>query len=104
MGFRTVVMLSNDHAHEWSNDPELGRKISRDSIRSGESALGQYGDVIECVHGDTQTLAVLDGYTSFKCLASKSWARGESENEVAVRLLKEAADQLGFRLVKKSAK
>lgn len=26
MGYRTVVMLNNDHANEWANDPELGQK------------------------------------------------------------------------------
>lgn len=28
MGFRTVVMLSNDYAHEWEHDPKLGEKIA----------------------------------------------------------------------------
>ena len=28
MGFRTVVVLFNDQASEWENDPSLGKKIS----------------------------------------------------------------------------
>lgn len=106
MGYRTVVMLSNDRVSEWENDPELGKKISR-AMGAGVRALsdktrvGEYGEVVECVHGDTQTLAVLDGYSMFNALARKNWASGETSEDVALRLLKEAADKLGYRLTKK---
>lgn len=109
MGYRTVVMLNNDWAHEWIKDPELGEKISiamnrvnRDHPRS--QALGQYGRVVECVHADTQTLARLDHYEGFEVL-SQTWRTfGPSTDEDMLDLIKEAADKLGYRLVKKSAK
>lgn len=49
MGFRTVVMLSNDMCHEWEKDGELGRKISRamnyasDPQRQDMATIGGYG-------------------------------------------------------------
>jgi hypothetical protein len=100
MGFRTVVMLSNDCCNEWQNDAELGRKIVLDMNNRGTSYMS-YGSVVECVHADTQTLAVLDMYDGFKALAHSRWARGQTDNDAALNLLKEAANKLGYRLVRK---
>lgn len=106
MGFRTVVMLNNDMAHRWQNDPELGRKVahamhSANSEEAGTAELDGYGQVVQCVHADSQTLAVLDGYTAFRPLAGRAWVRGESEQGLALKLVKAAAEKLGYRLVKR---
>lgn len=110
MGFRTVVMLNNDQAHEWEKDAELGPKIAR-AMNHASSAntehlanVGGYGRVVECVHGDNQTLAILDGYTFFSGIAAKGWVPGEHQEEIAAKLLKEAAKRLGYRLVKAQIK
>jgi len=106
MGFRTVVMLSNDMCHEWEKDGELGRKISRamnyasDKARKDMASVGGYGTVVECVHADCQTLAMLDGYTAFTHIDSQPWSRGDGDDTAIVRLLKSAAKKLGYRLVK----
>lgn len=100
MGYRTVVMLSNDQASEWENDALLGEKIAR--AMNSNSPIGNYGKVVQCVHGDEQTLAVLDGYTMFQPLAGKIWCRDDAIEDVAVKLLKEAARTLGYRLVKQN--
>jgi hypothetical protein len=101
MGFRTVVMLNNDLHHEWSKDGELGAKISRAMHTPG--MMPHYGAVVQCAHADLQTLAILDGYTSFDQIAGKGWVREEAREDVALKLLKEAAEKLGYRLVKKPA-
>lgn len=100
MGFRTVVMLCNDFANEWENDANLGKKIAR--AMNNSLPIENYGKVVECIHGDTQTLAVLDGYTMFSPVAVRGWSRGDIENEITLKLLKQAADVLGYRLVKQS--
>ena len=109
MGFRTVVMLSNDWCTEWENDPKLGKKISEamnythpTSPRHHLNPLGQYGRVVECVHADTQTLVRLDGYQNYDPLAYQLRSFGPSTDEDMLDLLKNAADKLGYRLVKKS--
>jgi hypothetical protein len=110
MGFRTVVMLSNDMAHEWQNDPSLGKKISHaasfanDRAHRDRASVGGYGQVVECCHADQQTLAMLDGYTAFTYVESQSWARGDDDDSAAIRLIKRAAEKFGYRLVKKSAR
>jgi len=104
MGFRTVVVLYNDQASSWEADPELGRKISQrmsfamGSKKDKEADLG-YGRVVECQHADVQTLAVIDGY-DFKALAYDHWYQNKSDEEMQLRLLKEAAEKLGYRLTR----
>jgi len=108
MGFRTVVVLSNDQAHEWENDPELGKKIMHaaavktyDRDREGHWHAArhpfQYGDIVEQVHADTQTLAVLDGYGG-KPVAYTHWHRGSTPEGTELALLKELANKLGYRV------
>ena len=67
MGHRTVLVLNNDQASQWENDPELGKKIFYGAaMMNREHMLPElrfpYGQIVEQVHADTQTLAVLDGY------------------------------------------
>ena len=104
MGFRTVVVLSNDQAHQWQNDPELGNKIFHAaSMQSSGGDEGKqrarqelhYGEIIEQVHADTQTLAVLDGYGG-KVIAHTHWSHGQTVESRNLALLKELADKLGY--------
>jgi len=111
MGFRTVVMLSNDRSNEWSKDSELGSKIFRGMNYVGEKRFSdhdfanlRYGRVVECTHADTETLVKLTHYENFQPLAYGDWrtfGHNTTEEEQNVRLLKRAAEELGYRLVKK---
>ncbi len=102
MGFRTVPLLINDHMHEWSKDPELGKLIANaasfTNSREG-SRIGNYGYVLECTHADTQTLAVIDSYSMTR-LATGSWGGHEMQKMRDLALLKQAAEKLGYKLVK----
>jgi hypothetical protein len=103
-------MLSNDMAHQWTVDKNLGEKISlamnyaSDPKRQDMARIGSYGRVVECVHADNQTLAMLGFYTTFRSIDGQSWMQDESDDEAAVRLLKSAANKLGYRLVKQPTK
>ena len=105
MGFRTVVMLNNDHCDRWANDPDLGKKIQQamnfvdGHRREGLDDLG-YGRVVECTHADTKTLAILDFYTGFKPIAYSSWLQNENEEETKLRVLKEFAASMGYHVRK----
>lgn len=106
MGFRTVVVLYNDHCSEWEKDPELGRKIATGMNYTHESDQWNspsnlhYGQVVECAHADQQTAAILDGY-QFYPLAYSCWRSGEVQEDRNVRLLKELANKLGYTVSKK---
>ena len=106
MGFRTVVVLNNDQASEWNNDAELGQKISRAaSLKDwpARDAIYQfpYGEVVEQVHADTQTVAFLDGCGG-RVVAHSFWHHGQTEEQKNLEMLKALADKLGYRVVKKT--
>ena len=112
MGFRTVVVLSNDQAHEWQKDPELGNKIMHAAALKSCGGIDSqalvrnmfsYGQIIEQVHADTQTLAVLDGYGG-KAIAHTHWHRGQTDETRDLALLKELADKHGYVIRRKPSK
>ena len=95
MGFRTVVILSNDS--NWDQDPDLGLKIQR-AMHLRQTF--DHGRVVECTHADTQTIGIIDSL-DFTPLAYDSWTRNETPQEVELKMIKAAAEKLGYRLVKK---
>jgi len=106
MGFRTTIILFNDHASTWEKDTQLGRKI----MLGGSQAMGGdavdldgFGRIVECSHADTQRLAVIDSY-SMETLSLGHWIRIESQEQRDLKLLRDAAERLGYRLVKKAAR
>lgn len=112
MGFRTVVVLSNDRASEWENDPGLGKRIMlAASMASYGGTEGRedarfnlpYGEIVEQVHGDTQTVAFLDGYGG-KAVARSHWHRGQTQDQKNLDMLKALAEKLGYRVSKIPAK
>lgn len=106
MGFRTVVILNNDLCHEWRSDPKLGEKIAYDMNNvDGQrfTKLENFGVVIECTHADTQTLMLLDSLQGTP-VAHSMWSRVESAEEVKVKMLRDMAGLLGYRIVKKAVK
>jgi hypothetical protein len=99
MGNRTVIILINDEAHNWQHDPELGDKIW--AAASGvHGNRFDYGSVVENVHADCQTLMVMDSYSG-KAAAETRYLPGESDKAVEVKLLKMAAEKLGYDLTPK---
>ncbi len=104
MGCRTLVLLNNDRCNEWEKDPELGRKIAIGMNFVGHrgpvpSADLRYGMVVECVHSDQETLAVIESH-SFHTLATSFWYANEPDAARNLKLLKLAARKLGYRLTK----
>ena len=99
MGYRTVVVLANDAQYTWEQDPELGKKIAKAAAnvqRLGAQCFA-YGSVVEVQHADCQRLVVLDSYSG-TAIAEKGWHRGESQTEVEVALVRQAAEKLGYHL------
>lgn len=110
MGFRTLLVLNNDFTGDWSKNPHLGEMIAHSmnhAMGSGQDERARldnpnYGRVLACQHADTQMIGVVSHF-QFKPLAYSHWFSGQKDEEMQLQLLKEAADKLGFRLVKKPA-
>lgn len=107
MGYRTLVLLHNDRCSEWSEDPDLGKKIShgmnyamgmRGPERFSPADLG-YGMVVQCSHADTQTLAIVDSY-HFSPIVHSFWRQNDSKENMELRLLQAWSERMGYRLVK----
>ena len=107
MGNRTVVVLYNDLAYEWENDPLLGKKIADGmgdvfiGSRHGQRADLGYGRVVECTHADNVTLALVEGY-HYSPIVHGFWRTGQKYEDAKMDLLRGWADKMGYRLVKKS--
>ncbi len=105
MGVRIVVVLQNDLAHEWALDPNLGKQIL--AIAQWHTlGLGPYpneeligGKVIECCDDSIQSLIALDGY-SVHTLALVDKVHGQTKSRIIFNLLKEAARNLGYSIVR----
>lgn len=106
MGYRTLLVLNNDLAGSWSKDPHLGEMIAKamnhaTGPASEEARLEHsYGRVLACQHADTQMLGVVSHF-NFQPLAYAHWHPGQKADQLPLELIKEAADKLGYRLVKK---
>lgn len=98
MGFRTVVVLVNDRTGDWANDPNLGQHIAHAMNMPGDRHLG-YGRVVECAHADVQTLGILHDY-QFTPLAHNHWHPTQEASGLELRMLQQAAEKLGYRLMK----
>lgn len=111
MGHRTTVILNNDQCSDWEKDPLLGSKISHamnfvNSPRYGQSGRIEYGNVIECAHTSTNTLGIITGFhMDTYALRTRHFYEGAAtEEKLAIDMLKEMAEKLGYRIIKKSKK
>lgn len=98
MGYRTVVILSNNLAHVWEKDASLGEKIMIAASRP--DAHFEYGDIIEQVHCDVQSLVAIDSMTGYK-MSTTNWYIGQDHQKIKLQLLENAAEAMGYKLVKK---
>ncbi len=112
MGYRTVVVLFNDQAGEWSKDPDLGQKImvgmnDAMSLRkppdwTSRAEMG-YGRVAQCAHADTESLVLISGYSMHPIIHS-FYNPNRQLDEQKLELVREAARGMGYRLVKVKGK
>jgi hypothetical protein len=98
MGFRTVVVVSNDRLDDVA-DPVLKDAIlgwwSAGACGANRYMVGPYR-VVEQVHCDHASLLAVN-HLDAKLLGSSYWDNPNLE----LALLKDAAESLGYRLVKK---
>jgi hypothetical protein len=98
MGYRTVVILNNDHSHLWRKNPNLGQLIDA-AIHSEQKTVGDYGRVVECVHADVQTLLLVDSLSAAP-VASSVFFPGETTEQIKKKLLLELAAETGYTLIR----
>ncbi len=100
MGFRTLIEINNDNMELLTQDPQVGGKIKQASLDFycgvGDGEIGNLGQVLDVSHTGITKLMVISPFDT-ETLATASW----NADNVKFELLSEAADKLGYRLVKK---
>lgn len=104
MSLRSVIILNNDKAHLWSNDPLLGQKIMNSVNEIHKTPhidnYDNYGKVVQCVHEDNQTLAYIHRKDVFIPIAgAMEWCDEFIEDDI-LNMIRIAARSKGYRLVK----
>lgn len=113
MGFNTIVLVLNDGLDSIAKDPEYGQKVAQATARVGwhddrgvDISSGNHvnaSTVVSCAHADTvQLMAVGGNHVTVLGRYHNGGRHHAREDQVA--LLKQLADDYGFRLVAKPAK
>ena len=109
MGYNATVVVMVDGLHEIRDDPEFGKKLS-DAIRDFQSARSKHSDVragshlnaatvVGFHHADVTSVVLVGGNCATKLHEHYGWRHNDPA--VQVDILKEVADKLGYRLIKK---
>lgn len=105
MGFRSVIIINNDVCHNLRNDPEIGGKILNAidgfwvrELNNSKTDFG-IGTVVQETHADNTTLSIIgkNGAFTLEDVAATHWNDPNPE----LSLLKQFADSLGYKIVKK---
>jgi hypothetical protein len=107
MGYRTTILIDNDHTDVLLLDQSIGKKIYNavhGFNHTSDGRFGNLGGVIEQAHADVARLMVIGANGSFSGDVLASIPYTPHEDNPAVILLKEAAFELGYKLVKRSVK
>lgn len=112
MGFNTPVLILNDALHLIENDREFGKNIAKaifsayarqQPIDIGVSGHCNAATVLPPAHADVvQVIAFGGNHASTLMRIGNGGHHYTSEEQM--QLVKDLADQYGFRLVKKTAK
>lgn len=110
MGYNTTVMILNDALESIEKDPDFGKNLAAGvrRVTLGKpvdvfSKNGSAATVIETHHADGTSLVAVGGNDGIS-LGTFYYVGNPYEDEGKVAILKALAEQLGYRIVKKSAK
>jgi hypothetical protein len=95
MGFRTLVLINNDHDDLLRDDPNVGNRIYE--AVSGYQ-LRHSGQVVEQAHADVVRLAIIgeNGLFEVNTIATTY----SNNTDQRLELLRTFADQMGYALKK----
>lgn len=99
MGLNTAMIVRNDFLNEIEEDAQFGKKVA-EAIRYADSPHapyhGQSFDVLPCSHADYLQIVVVGGNSIQRLGYGGTWTAEGAE------ILRQLADSMGFRLVKKA--
>lgn len=110
MGFNSFWCLNHDLVDEIKDNPNIGKLLdlcpsTRKDSQELAVGLGIRLGALTCefqAHADTEALAVV-GNLRIDILTTTYW-HGQTEESRNLELLKQFANKMGYRIVKKTAK
>lgn len=111
MGFNTTVIVMNDALHSIENDTEFGKKLAtailmfrpsqgRQDVSSGGHCNA--ASVIETHHANDTAVVAVGGNYGTVLGTHSDWVHHTPESKEEI--LRDLAEQMGYRLVKKAKK
>lgn len=101
MGYRTTIILNNDHLELLQTTPSIGKQI-HEAVTSysgyGTTSFGQLGQVVEQSHADISKLILLGPNGSFE-MEDLASICGRHKTPLLC-MLESAANDIGYTLVK----
>ena len=108
MGYRTTLIINNDNLDLLTSDPDITNKIKTAILGGNNGNLGPLGCVVEQAHANMTKLVVLGHNGSFSIkelsMMNTRCVNVEDSDLLILELLRQAADNLGYKLIKKSTK
>lgn len=103
MGWNTTILIRNDSMHEISKDPEFGRKVE---LAAGEwqrerqpmDIPGTNAMIVHQDHADNSHVLIVGGNYGSDVGSTFGYSHHKVEDQV--RILKDVAKKLGYKLVK----
>jgi len=100
MGFNTAVIIKNDYMHTIQDDKDFGEKLCDSIYYSGWNKtrnLHNSFSTLPSQHADTMQVVLIGG-NSIRSLGYSNW------NSTDIEILRDLADQFGYKLTKKREK
>jgi hypothetical protein len=102
MSFQTLVVINHNHIHQARNNPELGNELYNAVCRASTISPTDFGRGMGLVyrpsHADQCSLLVFGNLQVQELTATYGYPNNQ---ELQLRLLRLAADRLGYRLHRK---
>jgi hypothetical protein len=99
MGLNTALIVRNDFLHEIKDDAEFGQKVYGAIVSNGRGPYhGQSFDVLPSDHADNMQIVAIGGNIMRRLGYGGYWTATDED------ILRNLADSMGFRLVRKAVK
>lgn len=109
MGFNSTLVIMNDCLGDIKKDPKFGKKVSDAISKIGcfpsktvdisSGPCVNAATVVDCHHADGTSLIAVGG--NYATVLTPYVGRDHHTDDAKEKILREWADQMGFRLVKK---
>lgn len=104
MGHNATMVINMDLVDQIKNDPKFGEKVYNAAlqvVRGEPVSIDNVAAMIDCHHADWYQVMIVGNNAAIVPKSGTNWRRGDTDDDVKFRVLKELAEELGYRVSKK---